>query len=318
MATKIPFNTLFHSDWSVDAKKRWVTRAIRSEAGWGVIAPRLVGDTSALCHRSVLFKAAPPSLAGFDFPIGLPLAYGRLTGLTDFLAGLRSFGDGEWAKFYEVAGTAEEISRTRPFYPSASTSGARQEHLLRALGLEKINELCRQCERATSTRRAACPIFWTIGGNQVGKATISGWGEVIVPALRQGARLWPFEGSLASLAISDAFVLAETYPAEAYGHVGAAFKQGSSKRRQSDRRKALSGVSGWVHQRQVVFCEELTSQIHDGFGEHSNGEDRFDSFVGALSMIEVVEGRRPEKPADANDAVWEGWILGQAEFSRPS
>jgi hypothetical protein len=46
--------------------------------------------------------------------------------------------------------------------------------------------LRRQCERATPTRRAACPLFWTLGSNQVGKAAISGWQEVIAPAQRHG------------------------------------------------------------------------------------------------------------------------------------
>jgi hypothetical protein len=50
----------------------------------------------------------------------------------------------------------------------------------------------------------------TLGGNQGGKAAISGWEEVIAPARRRGARVWPFDGRLAELAMVGVPVLAET------------------------------------------------------------------------------------------------------------
>ena len=179
--------------------------------------------------------------------------------------------------------------------------------------LRSIDALRRQCERATSTRRKACPLFWTLGPNQVGKAAISGWQEVIAPARLRGARLWPFDGSLAKLAKAGAPVLAETYPAEAYGHVGVTFRASMSKRRQDDRRTAMSGLIRWACQRDVTFAAELNSEVEDGFGTRSDGEDRFDALVGMLGMIEVADGRRLECPVDrSNGEAWEGWILGQA------
>ena len=131
MATMIPFRSLFHADWNVDAKKRWVTRSTRTDTGWQVEAPRPVGNVTAFV--SELFSAAPPVLAGFDFPIGLPLAYGEQTGFADFSTALHAFGTGEWSEFYLVAKTPQQISRTRPFYPRASSSNARQEYLCRDL-----------------------------------------------------------------------------------------------------------------------------------------------------------------------------------------
>jgi hypothetical protein len=312
MASMMPFRSLFHADWSVDAKKRWVTHSARTDTGWQVEAPRLVGNVIAFV--SELFSAAPPVLAGFDFPIGLPLAYGEQTGFADFSTALQAFGTGEWAEFYLVAETPQQISRTRPFYPRASSSNARQEHLLHRLQMESIDELLRRCDRATSSRRAACPIFWTLGANQVGKAAISGWKEVIVPALRRGAGLWPFDGPLASLARERVLVLAETYPAEAYGHIGIAFKRGMSKRRQRDRSHAMASLLQWSGSRGVVLSPKLDSWIRDGFGSRPEGEDSFDALVGVLGMIEIVDGHRAEKLLNNNKDVWEGWILGQQDL----
>jgi hypothetical protein len=202
--------------------------------------PRPVFDTLSFVDE--LFNAAAPVFAGFDFPIGVPTAYGRLTGLTNFQSALEVFGQGEWAEFFVVAETPQQISRTRPFYPYRSTAEAKQEHLLHGLGIDNIDLLRRQCERATPTRRPACPLFWTLGANQVGKAAISGWTQVIAPARSRGAHLWPFDGSLADLATGHDLVLAETYPAEAYTHLGVVFQATMSKRRQDDRRAAMVGL----------------------------------------------------------------------------
>jgi hypothetical protein len=201
------FRSLFHADWSTAAKKRWVANATRTDAGWQVTPPRPVGDTRAFVDE--LFTAVGPVLAGFDFPIGVPAAYGQLTGLADFPAALEVFGHEEWAEFFVVAETPQQVSRTRPFYPLASIRGSKQPHLPRGLGIASIDALRRQCEHATPAR-AACPLFWTLGGNQVGKAAISGWQEVIVPGRRHGARLWPFDSTLSELALAGIPVLAET------------------------------------------------------------------------------------------------------------
>jgi hypothetical protein len=310
MSNSIPFHCLFHADWSTAAKKRWVACASRTGTGWHVASPRLVHDTQGFVNE--LFASSGPVLAGFDFPIGVPASYGQLTGLTDFPTALEAFGRDKWAKFFVVADTRDQVSLTRPFYPRVSTAASKQKHLLNGLCVESIDELRRHCDHATATRRAACPLFWTLGGNQVGKAAISGWREAIMPARRRGARLWPFDGSLAELAKAGAPVLAETYPAEAYGHVGVRFQAGMSKRRQDDRRAATAGLLDWARQRGIIFSNELIRLFEDGFGARSDGEDAFDALIGALGMIEVVDGRRLESPGDRNDDDrWEGWILGQ-------
>ncbi len=313
--SRIPVRTLLHSDWSVSAAGRWVARADRTDAGWRVMPPRPVGDCAAFVDG--LWTLPGPVLAGFDFPLGLPEAYGRTTGLGSFPAALDAFGQGDWADVFRVAETASEISTRRPFYPRVSSAEARQRHLLDALGVADMDGLRRRCERATPTRRAANALFWTLGGSQVGKAAIDGWQQVIMPARRRGALLWPFEGSLSELAATAAPVLAETYPAEAYGHVGVSFLPRMSKRRTEDRRAAMRDLPGWAGRHGVSFTADLAARLDDGFGTSRNGEDAFDALIGVLGMIEVVDGRRPEHPAArAREEAWEGWILGQGDGSR--
>ena len=308
MAATLPYVRVVHADWGASPRKRWATTAARTATGWLAEAPRQVIDTKAFLDH--LCKGPQSTLAGFDFPIGLPEYFGHATGLAGFCAALDAFGHGHWSEFYNVANLADEISIYRPFYPQRSSSIARQSHLIAALGCASIDQLRRKCERVTETRRAACPLFWTLGGNQVGKAAISGWQEVISPARQLGAKLWPFDGPLEILAQTSRLTLAETYPAEAYGHVGVKLGPGQSKRRQSDRVKAAAGVGAWSTDRGIALTSELASLIDQGFGQRAEGEDAFDAVMGLFSMIEIVGGRRPAGEAECDG--WEGSILGQS------
>lgn len=309
----LPFTRLIHADWSTGAAKRWAATAERSGTeGWIVEAPKLVGQMTDFSKE--IFRTPQPPLVGFDFPIGVPEFYGRQTGLSDFRHALEQFGRGEWSRFYEVAERGEEVSLHRPFYPRVSSASAKQIHLLDGLGATHINVLRRRCELATSDRRAACSLFWTLGGNQVGKAAITGWRDLVGPALRKGAKLWPFDGSLEQLARENVPVLAETYPTEAYGHVGVRFPAGGSKQRQDDRRQAMRGLIGRCAQHGIELTSLMKVQIESGFGVSKEGEDAFDAAMGLFGMIEVVEGRRREGPQTPPAfAAWEGWIMGQDE-----
>lgn len=305
------FQRIVHADWSRDARKRWAAEATRREDGWFIGAPKKVGDLAEF--RRNLFAGAGLVLAGFDFPIGVPAVYGALTGERDFDHLLDQLGQGRWARFFEVCDSTDEIGIDRPFYPRGSSNVVRQSHLLEKLGVASIDSLRRASERATGARRAACALFWTLGGNQVGKAAISGWQDVIRPARKEGAALWPFDGDLGSLAAANNVVLAETYPAEAYGHVGVIFERGGSKQRQADRHAASSNLIKRCSDHRIDLSAELVAIIADGFGPRKSGEDPFDAVMGLLGMIEVVDGRRREAPAEIPDRNWEGWILGRED-----
>ena len=308
------FENLIHADWSMHDHKKWMATAKRTKLGWQVTAPRLVPSTSEFLDSWLL--GGQSVLAGFDFPIGLPAAFGKNTGFSDFPQALSEFGKGPWNDFFLVADRVDDISSTRPFYPRTYPKGRRQADLLAALGVKSMDELLRACDRKTLTRRAACSIFWTLGGNQVGKAAIDGWRSVIQPSLRRGARLWPFHGRLDDLSKSSGCVLCETYPQEAYSHLGVQLRQGGSKRRQDDRRDACAPLFSWAKVRGVNFTDELQETLLDGFGPSASGEDPFDALAGLLSMIEVTDQRRAEgSTPNAVGVAWEGWILGQSALS---
>jgi hypothetical protein len=306
----VSFSRLIHADWSVSPNKRWAARACYTAPNWTVEAVEPVGDCSLFARSLVAAALDEAVLAGFDFPIGVPEVYGKQTGLKSFPDLLQQIGQGRWSAFDSIARETHEISLERPFYPAGAAAGLKQADLLNAHGAAALDDLRRSCERQTEDRRAACPLFWTLGGNQVGRAALAGWVEVLKPTLAAGARLWPFDGSLAILSKEPGLVLAETYPAEAYGHVGVAFGNGESKTRQIDRAGKSAALLQWADENRVELSPAVEALILDGFGSDKAGEDRFDALLGLCGMIEVVSGRRSEG-SHSNAFPWEGWILGQ-------
>jgi hypothetical protein len=56
----------------------------------------------------------------------------------------------------------------------------------------------------------------------------------------------------------------------------------------------------------------MDAMIADGFGADAAGEDRFDSTLGVLCVLNVLAGNRPDSvPDDPWLRRWEGWVLGQ-------
>ncbi|MGO8257715.1 DUF429 domain-containing protein [Rhizobium ruizarguesonis] len=300
-----------HCDWSIDRKKRWMSVAVRQATKWILSAPESVGETKDLIPR-LRSRAETDAalLMGFDFPIGLPAAYGKALGIANFRSALRAFGVERFARWFDVAEHRNDIAIDRPFYPMRP-GGTQRRHLFDALGVRSGRDLLRRCERATADRGDACILFWTLGGNQVGKAAITGWREIIIPNLSELA-LWPFDGTLSQLAKPGAAIVAETYPGDVYGQLGISRRPMWSKRQQSGRRLAGSHLLRWLASHPHIDGAALEATITDGFGIDKTGEDRFDAVVGLLGMIDVVERRQIEGAPDDDDiTTWEGWILGQ-------
>ena len=153
-----------------------------------------------------------------------------------------------------------------------------------------------------------------MGAKQVGKAAISGWKDLLAPGLADygiNFAIWPFAGTLRDLIRERSFVVAESYPAEAYRHLGFP-RSGWSKRQQADRRARGVEVLAWAAQRPVVCDGRVVEQIQTGFGEGPGGEDSFDAIVGLLLMIDVVLNYRSDgAPEDDVVRRVEGWIFGQ-------
>jgi len=310
-----------HADWSCNPKKRWIAKAQRcSDGSYRACAPRQViaikDLLNSFCNAGGLKTGC---LVGFDFPSGLPRDYARQVGVDNFLTWLTGLGEGLWKDFYRVAENPEMISLQRPFYPQRPVR-ASQQHLLEGLNVDEIDQLRRVCERARTGRRAAAPLFWTLGGQQVGKAAISGWRDVLGPAMRSQSppvSIWPFSGPLSDLIRPGRVTIVETYPAEFYTHFGLTAARGSpgkrsGKRVQADRARWGIKLLDWAQQAGVHLTTDLQGALADGFGPARNGDDPCDAVIGLFGMLNIVLGHRMHSEPSAPDIRYiEGWIFGQ-------
>ncbi|MCI0570673.1 MAG: DUF429 domain-containing protein [Myxococcaceae bacterium] len=313
----LPPKLVAHADWGVEGRKRRMAVALQEFDGTYCAdvsreAPepgRLLSELRGRVHPT------DAVLAGFDFPLGLPERYASAQGVTDFLELLPRLGKGEWRHFFEVAASREELQPSRPFFPAGAVKKGEAQHaqLARALKVGSVNDLRRKCDLASPMRTAAECLFWTLGAKQVGKGAIVGWRDMLIPGLKElgpALALWPFQGTLDELLSAGRLVVAETYPAEMYGHLGI---HRVSKRDPASRREACERLREWARAAGVRLSPALEDQLETGFGERADGEDDFDAVVGLLGMLNVVLGfRHPGEPADPMVRKLEGWILGQS------
>jgi hypothetical protein len=298
----------------MDPRKRWMTLARPEGRGWAVSAAVTVGDLDSWLARLRASAGGGAVAIGVDLPLGLPRAYAaRYCDATDFPAFLRRLAG--MSAFFEVCGHLAELGSGRPFYPARGVRGMTRASHAAALGLGGPEALSRACDRATATRPAGAPLFWTLGANQTGKAAISAWRGWLLPALSEPRppRLWPFEGGLHALLKPGEMVVAETYPAEAMRQRG--LRMAGSKRRQSDRAALAPALLRALGEAGAVSDEAMSAAITNGFGADASGEDRFDSLLGLLGLLAVLDGRQPDfVPDDPWIHRWEGWVLGQTEL----
>ena len=302
---------VYHADWGSTDKKRWCARAVLGGDGrYTVSAAEPVRPTGSLIGR--LREEAGHdgcAFAGFDFPIGVPKLYAQRAGISEFREWLPKLGSGEWKEFWSVCDEPGEISVHRPFYPNGPYMGRRQAHLLLGHAVESLDQLLRRCERGGNGQRRACSLFWTLGGNQVGKAAIIGWRNVLAPALRnsESISLWPFDGDLASLLRPGNLAIAETYPAECCRWFSDAPLGG--KRKKENRRKFGTALLHWAGCHKVSLANRLTEEIQNGVPQ---GDDAFDAVVGLFGMLQVCLGERATgEPEEQAIRDIEGWILGR-------
>ena len=307
-----------HADWGIAPRKRQLVMARLLPGGSGYqvvsIAPAPTGQRPQDDVFQHLHAAAKPGQAmiGFDFPIGLPIAYAKAAGISSFPEFLDAFGSPPppppWHEFAIVARHRDEITLHRPFYPDRP-GGTKREHLYLALGLT-ARELRRRGEGTDAEA-----LFWTLGGKQVGKGALAGWHLLAAARRREpGIALWPFDGPLPELLAGDRrIVVAETYPREFYQYIRPPVVARWSKRRQADRRTWVPGLLRWADLLAVSWHPGVLTRVEEGFSAGPNGEDEFDAVVGLLGMIAVVTGTiAPGEPADTEITTTEGWILGRS------
>jgi hypothetical protein len=305
-----------HADWGSSASKRVVATAEMRGDEYVAHAPRLVGGAGGLLER-MHAPAGPdrPVLLGFDFPIGVPRAYAKLAGIEEFTPWLRRLDPA--CDFFDAADDVADVSVARPFFPvrlPRKSPGIKREFRA-ALGLS-ASEALRRCDLAHCRRRAASEMFWALGPQAAGKATLTGWRDLVAPALADPARryaIWPFDGELgAMLAASDA-VIVEAYPADAYLQLRLRMgSRGTAKTNRDDRRVDGPRLLDSCRRSGVHPDRDLAAQIRDGFGADRAGEDRFDATVGLLAMITAVRRRaEPDLPDDPCVRRCEGWVFGR-------
>ena len=284
----------------------------RLEGGaWRAAAPVPVGEVARLLPG--LAAGGAPVALGLDLPLGLPRDYARHRPEPDFPAFLR--GLAARPEFFAVSATLDTVTRDRPFYPARGVRGMTRAAHAAALGLDGPHGLSRLCDRATAERPAGAPVFWTLGANQSGKAAIAAWRDWLLPAFAEGlpVALWPFDGGLRALLAPGRAVLAEVYPAEALRQCG--LRLGGSKRSQAPRRALAPALLAAMAARRVQPSPALAAAVADGFGTDAAGEDRFDSVIGLLGLVGVLDGARPDfVPDDPWIRRWEGWVLGQTSL----
>jgi len=252
---------VYHADWGSKTSKRWCAKAtLGADGRYTASGPSPVGEPTKLIQN---LKSAVGdtglAFAGFDFPIGVPAHFAKRAGISKFRDFLPLLDTEVWKDFHSVCEKAEEISVHRPFYPQGAYKGRLRVDLLRGHGVSTVVPLLRNCERGGNGLRQACSLFWTLGGNQVGKAALIGWRDVLAPALRNGraVQLWPFDGSLQCLFVPGALVVAETYPAECYGWFSD--KLLGRKGDPENRRKFSKLLSGWAGKNSVVI-DDVSAQ----------------------------------------------------------
>ncbi|MDA8119450.1 MAG: hypothetical protein M0Z85_05235, partial [Gammaproteobacteria bacterium] len=216
-----------------------------------------------LLARLIDKAGGDPVAFGADFAFGVPRAFAKSKGISDFLDWLRGLTGNE--QIFQVCTSLDEASLDRPFYPQASVKGhGHMARLADKLGFSKTDDLRRYVDFPTSRRRGGSPLFWTLGPNQCGKATLSAWRECLLPAFRQNLSImvWPYAGKFADLLEPGKIVVAETYPAEALVQFGLTLV--GSKRKQSDRATLRQSLMETMDRFGAVPSHHLVRISHEG------------------------------------------------------
>ena len=306
------------ADWSKEAKKREVYCAWPAERRVAWLPP-----TATWTMASVLAEArrhavgsGGAALVGFDAPIGVPRSYwdvlvmrarraaeSPLMSFVDWLAGPKT------AEFYTLIHRPEDWRPEQPFYHVPERKGGKRDFEARMaeFGVQPLRHVDRP-SRANSLFIAA-----GIPGS-VGSATIDIWRglEGVLARRDPTVTVWPFEGSLGTLAQPGCAVVAEIYPRIGYGIAHAPGLGGCTRAmsvaktgrgvRESFLDDVLAG-GGWVRSLNVTVEDVEQARA---------SEDAFDALVTALALLRLVLEGRDIGGGRFEDPVAEGGILGAA------
>ncbi len=314
-----PMAFFLSADWSKDAKKRSVhvadlhERRIRYAECGGWNLAKLLALARKYAHWG-------PVLIGIDLAIGLPNRYWQALLCSGRHGDPASFV--EWlgqrdpdSDFFRRVRSPSEWRVDRPFFHVPKGKGGRKSFE------EKLDG---GFYRRIDAKAGAKPLFAVSGiPGVVGSATRAFWKE-LVPLLRAGDRdfaVWPFEGELNELLRDRRIVLAETYPALAYGTVLAGelpAHQVLVAKTKCEQRRAVCeriAVARWVESAHVDLGD--LGPLQD---DTESAEDAFDSHVTAAAVMRCILDNRPLVAPDWIDPVAEGSMLlaGPVDPAPPS
>ena len=292
------------ADWSKDVRKRFVhvadihARRILSAERRGWNLAKLLAVAREKAQRG-------PVLIGIDLVIGLPDRYWqelRKSGAcgcpASFVEWLGRLDPG--SDFFRPVHSPSEWCIERPFFRVPGGKG----------GLKSFEDkLDGGFRRRIDDATRANPLFVVSGiPGTVGSATRALWKELI-PLLRSPDRdfaVWPFEGELNELLRGRRIVLAETYPALAYGAALADELPTNPMRVSKTKPEQRSAVceeleaARWVERKRVDLGDLAPAQAD---------EDAFDSHVTAAAVLRCIVEDRPLVAPDCIDPVAEGSML---------
>lgn len=279
------------ADWSQERGRRRIAIARRRAGRYRIEALEIPPVGPALLDALLEGAGREQAVFGADFPMGVPRAWAVRAGISCFPAFLRDMDEEAFRRLTTPAARAEEIELLRPFYP-ARPGGARRRDLVRGLGLSSFDELLRECDRRTR----GCAPFWLVGANQVGKAGIAGWRELLRPALRSRlpVAIWPFATPRITAGAAR-LLLVETYPAWY---------------RRLWRR---AGGLAWMQRLRIGVVPSLDARVRAELAPAARRSDSGDALFGLLGMIAALCGLLPrEAPQHADVCRIEGWVCGLA------
>lgn len=293
-------HTMIAVDWSARPEKR---AAFRADLGTGLVTPLAM---SGGLHWEALFDAAAeagPTLLAIDVAIGVPAALveARADGVhrrAGFLDWLRSRAADE--TFWQATADPRLWSPRRPFIQVPPGRGS-LTRFQQAAGCDLRREVDRRFV-------AKSPLIVSGIPGSVGSASRSFWRFLAAQLDRpeRPFRVWPFEGSLESLASEAQVIVAEAYPALAYAVTLAADWPTPqllvAKTSPAIRRAFLEEVGRQPWGR----CLEVVSE---GRAQALASEDAFDALVTALAGTRLSRAQQPLGEATGKACGFEGNLL---------
>jgi 8-oxo-dGTP diphosphatase len=292
-------------DWAKETKGRAVYTASPKQVGWSIERPLppdggwSLGEVLELAER-LAEPFGGSALVAIDAALGVPVGYGRQTGLESFPEVM------DW--LHRQGALARSIRDPdqwcpeSPFFGVNPGEGGLNRYVERAGGRAVFY---RECDRVTGGN----PVFAVSGiPGTVGSGSAALWREILDArqSHRQELRIWPFEVELDEVSDAGVLAIAESYPRACYGVALApslpALPRSIAKTDSNERRARLHELTSapWVHAADVEL---------GGLERAAAGEDDFDALMQAAALVRMVASEIPLSSHLA-DPAWEGGILG--------